>query len=146
MRGGNIDIKPTAHNSEFLDNTPPSLPDLAFHKNLEGRIKSSPKDVRLCWQEPPLLPSLFTARPLGSFSTAALEHVTLISNGSLDRVFAHALNTIKRIPRTGSARPPSSARLKLYGLYKQSMEGDVEGVMSRPAEGPAIEEAEREKW
>lgn len=65
---------------------------------------------------------------------------------NLDRVFAHALNTIKRIPRTGSARPPSSARLQLYGLYKQSMEGDVEGVMSRPAEGSAVDEGEREKW
>ncbi|EHA18094.1 hypothetical protein ASPNIDRAFT_125535, partial [Aspergillus niger ATCC 1015] len=38
------------------------------------------------------------------------------------RVFVHALNTVKRIPRTGTARPPASERLKLYGLYKQSME------------------------
>ncbi|KEY80273.1 acyl CoA binding protein [Aspergillus fumigatus] len=50
----------------------------------------------------------------------------------LDRVFVHALNTVKRIPRTGTARPPAAERLKLYGLYKQSMEGDVEGVMDRP--------------
>lgn len=39
----------------------------------------------------------------------------------LDRVFVHALNTVKRIPRTGTARPPAAERLKLYGLYKQSM-------------------------
>jgi hypothetical protein len=38
-----------------------------------------------------------------------------------DRVFVHALNTVKRIPRTGTARPPAAERLKLYGLYKQSM-------------------------
>lgn len=65
---------------------------------------------------------------------------------TLDRVFVHALNTVKRIPRTGSARPPPAARLKLYGLYKQSMEGDVEGVMKRP-DGKGLElDAEREKW
>ncbi|KAL8670526.1 MAG: hypothetical protein Q9168_004943 [Polycauliona sp. 1 TL-2023] len=69
--------------------------------------------------------------------------------GPTDRVFAHALNTVKRIPRTGSARPPPEARLKLYGLYKQSMEGDVEGVMRRPPNvTPETEEAraEKEKW
>ena len=58
----------------------------------------------------------------------------------------HALNTVKRIPRTGSARPPPSDRLKLYGLYKQSMEGDVKGVMNRP-EGQGVDvAAEQEKW
>ncbi|KAF3480121.1 uncharacterized protein GIQ15_05468 [Arthroderma uncinatum] len=64
---------------------------------------------------------------------------------SVDRVFVHALNTVKKIPRTGSARPPPSDRLKLYGLYKQSMEGDVEGVMDRPV-GDADVQAEKEKW
>jgi acyl-CoA-binding protein len=49
-----------------------------------------------------------------------------------DRVFVHALNTVKKIPRTGSARPPPADRLRLYGLYKQAMEGDVDGVMDRP--------------
>lgn len=64
----------------------------------------------------------------------------------IDRVFVHALNTVKRIPRTGSARPPPSDRLKLYGLYKQSMEGDVQGVMTRP-EGQGVDAAaEQEKW
>lgn len=38
-----------------------------------------------------------------------------------DRVFVHALNTVKKIPRAGTTRPPTSERLKLYGLYKQSM-------------------------
>ena len=61
-----------------------------------------------------------------------------------DRVFVHALNTVKKLPRTGSARPPSADRLKLYGLYKQSMEGDVRGVMERPS-GQG-EEAEAQKW
>ncbi|KAK6583634.1 hypothetical protein PZA11_003364 [Diplocarpon coronariae] len=51
---------------------------------------------------------------------------------SVDRVFVHALNTVKRIPKTGASRPPPADRLRLYGLYKQAMEGDVDGVMARP--------------
>ncbi|KAL4989354.1 acyl CoA binding protein-domain-containing protein [Aspergillus falconensis] len=65
---------------------------------------------------------------------------------SVDRVFVHALNTVKRIPRTGTARPPASERLKLYGLYKQSMEGDVEGVMDRPVGNTPDVYMECEKW
>ncbi|MCJ1417929.1 hypothetical protein MMC32_004274 [Xylographa parallela] len=65
---------------------------------------------------------------------------------SVDRVFVHALNTVKKIPRTGSARPPSAERLKLYGLYKQSMEGDVAGVMARPDEEGERGSGEVEKW
>ncbi|KAL1969329.1 hypothetical protein VTN77DRAFT_9521 [Rasamsonia byssochlamydoides] len=65
---------------------------------------------------------------------------------SIDRVFVHALNTVKKIPRTGTARPPAAERLKLYGLYKQSMEGDVEGIMERPVGDGADVQAEREKW
>ena len=87
---------------------------------------------------------------------------------ALDRVFVHALNTVKRIPRTGTARPPAAERLKLYGLYKQSMgewlsdlifpiretrerliiitEGDVEGVMDRPIGNTPEVHAECEKW
>lgn len=60
-----------------------------------------------------------------------------------DRVFAHALQTVRKLPRAGSARPPAADRLRLYGLYKQAMEGDVEGVMARPAPAAA---AELEKW
>ncbi|MBZ6422112.1 MAG: acyl-CoA-binding protein [Staphylococcus aureus] len=85
-----------------------------------------------------------------------------------DRVFVHALNTVKRIPRTGTARPPAAERLALYGLYKQSMgecpqhretqcetgtrgtnirsEGDVEGVMDRPIGNTPEVHAECEKW
>jgi hypothetical protein len=44
-------------------------------------------------------------------------------------VFVHALNTVKKIPKTGAQRPPPSDRMRLYGLYKQAMEGDVDGVM-----------------
>ncbi|KAI5864178.1 acyl-CoA binding protein [Durotheca rogersii] len=51
---------------------------------------------------------------------------------SVDRVFVHALNTVKKIPKTGASRPPPADRLRLYGLYKQAMEGDVDGVMERP--------------
>ncbi|KAG5984118.1 Autophagy protein 37 [Claviceps digitariae] len=69
---------------------------------------------------------------------------------SIDRVFVHALNTVKKIPKTGASRPPPSDRLRLYGLYKQAMEGDVDGVMEQPTAGPFLtaEELsrERDKW
>jgi acyl-CoA-binding protein len=70
----------------------------------------------------------------------------------VDRVFVHALNTVKKIPRTGSARPPPADRLRLYGLYKQAMEGDVDGVMDRPRSAPHSRDEndettrEQEKW
>ncbi|KAH8677930.1 acyl CoA binding protein-domain-containing protein [Xylariales sp. PMI_506] len=67
---------------------------------------------------------------------------------SVDRVFVHALNTVKKIPKTGAARPPPSDRLRLYGLYKQAMEGDVDGVMERPSRattGLESDELQREK-
>lgn len=54
-----------------------------------------------------------------------------------DRVFVHALQTVRRLPRTGSSRPPPSSRLALYGLYKQSMEGDVASIMPRPSLPPS---------
>ncbi|KAF4187515.1 hypothetical protein CNMCM7927_003988 [Aspergillus lentulus] len=77
---------------------------------------------------------------------ARFEASDLTMSDSVDRVFVHALNTVKRIPRTGTARPPAAERLKLYGLYKQSMEGDVEGVMDRPVGNTADVYAECEKW
>src|SRR5436190_20322938 len=55
----------------------------------------------------------------------------------IDRVFVHALQTVRRLPRTGSSRPPPSSRLALYGLYKQSMEGDVAGIFPRPSLPPS---------
>ncbi|RFU33413.1 hypothetical protein B7463_g2938, partial [Scytalidium lignicola] len=69
---------------------------------------------------------------------------------SVDRVFVHALNTVKKIPKTGASRPPPADRLRLYGLYKQAMEGDVDGVMDRPEWAKGMDEVElkreREKW
>lgn len=81
----------------------------------------------------------------------------------VDRVFSHALNTVNKI-RTGSQKPPSATRLKLYGLYKQAMgtapyttnpsisdlltntEGDVDGIMEKPeGSGDEVQRA-REKW
>lgn len=66
-----------------------------------------------------------------------------------DRVFGHALNTVNKI-RPGSQKPPSSDRLALYGLYKQSMEGDVALVADRPSSpsGTPSEsmKKEQEKW
>ncbi|KAI0390056.1 acyl-CoA binding protein [Xylariaceae sp. FL0594] len=68
---------------------------------------------------------------------------------SIDRVFVHALNTVKKIPK-GPSRPPPSDRLRLYGLYKQAMEGDVDGVMERPRPAPGLDEdelqREKDKW
>jgi acyl-CoA-binding protein len=67
-----------------------------------------------------------------------------------DRVFVHALNTVKKIPKTGATRPPPAERLRLYGLYKQAMEGDVDGVMERPVPEPGFGgedlQKERDKW
>ncbi|KAF7713120.1 Uncharacterized protein PECH_001660 [Penicillium ucsense] len=74
------------------------------------------------------------------------DFATFFLSRVVDRVFVHALNTVKRIPRTGTARPPAAERLKLYGLYKQSMEGDVEGVMARPVGNTPEVHAECEKW
>ncbi|CAO2648684.1 Nn.00g079510.m01.CDS01 [Neocucurbitaria sp. VM-36] len=64
---------------------------------------------------------------------------------SVDRVFSHALNTVNKI-RTGSQKPPSATRLRLYGLYKQAMEGDVDGIMERPEGHGEVEHRAREKW
>lgn len=74
------------------------------------------------------------------------------ANVAADRVFVHALSTVKKIPKTGASRPPPSDRLRLYGLYKQAMEGDVDGVMERPAAstgttgGREDVQRERDKW
>ncbi|KAI0161241.1 acyl CoA binding family protein [Xylariaceae sp. FL1272] len=69
---------------------------------------------------------------------------------SVDRVFVHALNTVKKIPKTGASRPPPTDRLRLYGLYKQAMEGDVDGVMERPRPGSMADgtelQREKDKW
>ncbi|KAI4944222.1 hypothetical protein J4E91_008776 [Alternaria rosae] len=64
---------------------------------------------------------------------------------SVDRVFSHALNTVNKI-RTGSQKPPSATRLRLYGLYKQAMEGDVDGIMECPRGNDDQSQRAREKW
>ncbi|RAL62818.1 hypothetical protein DID88_004660 [Monilinia fructigena] len=64
---------------------------------------------------------------------------------SVDRVFVHALNTVKKISKTGASRPPPAERLRLYGLYKQAMEGDVDGVMMRPSSRGEEEGGEGER-
>ncbi|CAN9269280.1 unnamed protein product [Alternaria alternata] len=64
---------------------------------------------------------------------------------SVDRVFSHALNTVNKI-RTGSQKPPSATRLRLYGLYKQAMEGDVDGIMECPRGSDEQSQRAREKW
>lgn len=46
--------------------------------------------------------------------------ISVLHGEITDRVFSHALNTVNKI-RTGSEKPPAAVRLKLYGLYKQSM-------------------------
>jgi len=51
---------------------------------------------------------------------------------AVDRVFVHALHTVKQMPKTGASRPPKRSRLRLYAFYKQAMEGDVDDVMERP--------------
>ncbi|KAK6003957.1 hypothetical protein QM012_008807 [Aureobasidium pullulans] len=61
---------------------------------------------------------------------------------SVDRIFGHALNTVNKI-RTGSQKPPVSERLRLYGLYKQAMEGDVAYVQERPVND---DQKEQDKW
>jgi len=64
---------------------------------------------------------------------------------SIDRVFGHALNTVNKI-RTGSQKPPVAQRLKLYGEYKQSMEGDVTLIQDRPKGTSEQARKEQEKW
>ncbi|KAI0970928.1 acyl CoA binding protein-domain-containing protein [Xylaria arbuscula] len=91
---------------------------------------------------------------------AGLFSTTLVPVGKLsayhawknthNRVFVHALNTVKKIPKTGASRPPPADRLRLYGLYKQAMEGDVDGVMERPRPGTGMDadelQREKDKW
>lgn len=92
---------------------------------------------------------------LAPLSAAPAIHATLPSCGgarftlamadSVDRVFSHALNTVNKI-RTGSQKPPSAIRLRLYGLYKQAMEGDVDGIMDCPTGRDDQSLRAREKW
>ncbi|BFZ55512.1 hypothetical protein PYCC9005_002553 [Savitreella phatthalungensis] len=56
----------------------------------------------------------------------------------VDRVFVSALNTVKRLPtHPGAPKPPLEDRLLLYGLFKQSMEGDVPEFIAAQLDHPA---------
>ncbi|CCG80520.1 putative Acyl CoA binding protein [Taphrina deformans PYCC 5710] len=67
----------------------------------------------------------------------------------IDRVFVSALNTVKRLPSSPSSpKPPLDERLLLYGLFKQSMEGDIPQSMLQTLQSDPIDEeddANREK-
>ncbi|KAI1764345.1 acyl-CoA binding protein [Hypoxylon sp. FL1150] len=97
---------------------------------------------------PNLLSALLSVH--GSQPIAGPSRLMEIPPLRLDRVFVHALNTVKKIPKTGASRPPPGDRLRLYGLYKQAMEGDVDGVMERPERRPGTDpdelQRERDKW
>lgn len=71
------------------------------------------------------------------------------SMNGIDRVFVSALNTVKRLPSSPSSpKPPLDDRLLLYGLFKQSMEGDIPESMYRTLSIEPMdeeEEANREK-
>lgn len=107
--------------------------------------------------------------PLVSVLACAQRPTRSLTCPNPDRVFAHALNTVKKLPRLGTLRPPPEARLLLYGLYKQSMgtpsphnflstatrltlfggkriEGDITGIMDRPQGDSEAERAEQDKW
>jgi len=57
---------------------------------------------------------------LAGYSLPSTSYSLLTARAPADRVFSHALNTVNKI-RTGTEKPPAVTRLKLYGLYKQSM-------------------------
>lgn len=76
---------------------------------------------------------------------SVLHSVLIQPDLSADRVFGHALNTVNKI-RTGSQKPPVSERLRLYGLYKQAMEGDVGYVQTRPESASDGARREQDKW
>lgn len=62
-----------------------------------------------------------------------------------DRAFVQALEIVKRVPKTGAARPSRPDRLRLYGIYRQAMEGDVDDAVSGLLGGQTGEELNREK-
>lgn len=65
-------------------------------------------------------------------------------------MFVKAITTIRALSSRSNhgllPRPPTESRIKLYGLYKQATEGNVEGIMARP-EGHTLEdEGAKKKW
>lgn len=67
-----------------------------------------------------------------------------------DRVFVKAITTIKALSSRSNygslPRPPAENRIKLYGLYKQATEGNVEGIMTRPLGYTMEDEGAKKKW
>lgn len=69
---------------------------------------------------------------------------------SIDRVFVKAITTIRALSSRSNygtlPRPPAENRIKLYGLYKQATEGNVDGVMPRPIGFSIEDEGAKKKW
>lgn len=67
-----------------------------------------------------------------------------------DRVFVKAITTIRALSSRSNygtlPRPPAENRIRLYGLYKQATEGDVEGIMARPVGFTLEDEGAKKKW
>lgn len=61
-----------------------------------------------------------------------------------------AITTIKALSSRSNygslPRPPAENRIRLYGLYKQATEGNVEGIMSRPTGFSMEDEGAKKKW
>lgn len=68
----------------------------------------------------------------------------------VDRVFVKAITTIRALSSRSNygslPRPPAENRIKLYGLYKQATEGNVDGVMPRPIGFTLEDEGAKKKW
>lgn len=69
---------------------------------------------------------------------------------TIDRVFVKAITTIRALSSRSSygmlPRPPAENRVKLYGLYKQATEGNVQGIMTRPEGHTMEDEGAKKKW
>lgn len=65
-------------------------------------------------------------------------------------MFVKAITTIKALSSRSNygslPRPPAENRIRLYGLYKQATEGNVEGIMSRPVGFSMEDEGAKKKW
>lgn len=65
-------------------------------------------------------------------------------------MFVKAITTIRALSSRSNhgslPRPPAENRIKLYGLYKQATEGDVEGIMARPVGFTLEDEGAKKKW
>ena len=51
---------------------------------------------------------------------------------TLERRFEEVAAKIKALPSEGAAQPSNEMKLKLYGLYRQARDGDVEGRRPSP--------------